>query len=293
MKWNFKAHAVCAGALSVSCLAPVLSGCIELPLPEVTDVVIEEEATLPRHGIYRPADLESLGARLPLVVWAEGACLLPSTFFGEFLAEIAAHNYLVIANNGLDEWGLTSSDMLIDAIDWAVAENSRTESKYFDRIDTSKIAMMGQSCGGLEALHAGDDSRVTTVVSWNSGIFDVGNLGGATKADLQELTAPTLWITGGPLDVAYPQSVSDYALVPDHVPAVLAHYDLSDRGAALTGAHLGTYLESRGGVYGEAAVLWLDFMLKDVEANRSYFIGEPCGLCEQDSRWSIEHKNWD
>jgi hypothetical protein len=38
--------------------------------------------------------------------------------------------------------------VLVDSTDWAIAENSRRTGKYHGRLDTTKIAVMGQSCGG-------------------------------------------------------------------------------------------------------------------------------------------------
>lgn len=266
-----------------------LTGC----LPVEPGVTIEEDVGLRHHSIFRPTDLAALPEKLPIVVWGEGGCFAPSLSFGEFLTRIASENYLVIANNGLYELHLTNSQMLLDAIDWAIAENSRPGSKYFDRIDIEKIAVMGQSCGGLEALHIADDPRVTTVVAWNSGIFDFGNLGGATMQDLEEIAVPAMWVNGGPLDIAYPQGKKNFELAPDHLPAVWANYDMSEKGGSLFGAHLGTFLEPLGGAFGEAAVLWLDFTLKDIQINRSYFIGPDCGLCSTDPKWSVLSRNWD
>ena len=262
------------------------------PIVVNPDVTLEEDPGLPRHSIYRPKNLDGLTEKLPIVVWGAGGCITYGEVYYEFLSHIAVNGYLVIASNGIKELNMTTPDMLIDAIDWAISENSNPDSKYFNKIDTEKIATMGQSCGGLEALHAGGDPRVSTVVAWNSGIFDFGNMGGATKEDLLALHTPTMWVNGGPKDIAYPQAEKDYAEVPDYVPAVWANYDLSDKGFGILGAHLGTFFELEGGEFGKAAVLWLDFTLKGVEENKTAFIGPDCGLCATDPKWSIQYKNW-
>ena len=59
----------------------------------------------------------------------------------------------------------------IASVNWAVAENSRKDSKYYQKLDTSKIAMMGQSCGGIQTLEVSNDPRFTTIVMWNSGVL--------------------------------------------------------------------------------------------------------------------------
>lgn len=65
----------------------------------------------------------------------------------------------------------TQSSQLIDAIDWAIRENSRAGSIYFKRLDPSMVAVMGHSCGGLQAIVAAGNARVKTAVVLNSGIL--------------------------------------------------------------------------------------------------------------------------
>ena len=64
-----------------------------------------------------------------------------------------------------------STIVLIDAIDWAVKENGDRSSRFYRKLDASKVAVMGQSCGGLQALAVSGDPRVTTTVVMNSGAF--------------------------------------------------------------------------------------------------------------------------
>ncbi len=88
--------------------------------------------------------------------------------------------------------------MLVDAIDWAVAENSGAGSKYRGRIDTTKVAVMGQSCGGIETYEVADDPRITTTVLWNSGL-----LRDSQNYLLSRLRAPIAYFIGGPSDIAH------------------------------------------------------------------------------------------
>ena len=162
---------------------------------------------------------------MPIVVWGNGACRADGTWFQEFRQPLSAHGVLVIASGLPGGSGTTDSDMLIDAIDWAVAENGRAGSKYFGRLDTDAITAMGQSCGGLEAIDASSDPRVASTVLWNSGIFATGGIGGVDKSALNELHAPVGWFTGGTSDIAYSNAVDDYQRVPSDIPAVLGHYD--------------------------------------------------------------------
>src|SRR4029078_641076 len=43
-----------------------------------------------------------------------------------------------------------SGGTLLPAIDWATAQNANPQSPYSRKIDTSKVAVFGHSCGGLQ-----------------------------------------------------------------------------------------------------------------------------------------------
>ena len=250
-------------------------------------VTIETDATLPTHTIYRPSNMMALGPnlRLPIVAWANGACNNFSRSYVPFLSEIASHGFLVIAIGPIDGTGNdTKPSQLLDAVDWATAQNGRRGSPYAGRIATTKVAVMGHSCGGLEALEVATDPRVTTAVLWNSGVLN--NPTGApampvrvTKATLDQLHAPIAYFIGGKGDVAYPNAADDFARIT-RVPALLANIDVG---------HGATYGEPSGGVMGVAGVAWLKWQLKGDAAAQRMFTGDGCGLCT-DSRWTIERK---
>ena len=59
----------------------------------------EEVASLPKHVIYRPANLAALGGRkLGVVAWGNGGCSDDGASTRFHLLEVASHGYLVIAN---------------------------------------------------------------------------------------------------------------------------------------------------------------------------------------------------
>src|SRR4051812_3066116 len=118
------------------------------------------DASLPDHTIIRPADLD-LPFKLPIVVWGNGGCRDTNEEYHYFLTHFAAYGYFIVANgppenpyhpeelNGIAD---PQPGKLIAAIDWAVAENARKGGKYYGKLDTSRIAVMGQSCGAWEAI---------------------------------------------------------------------------------------------------------------------------------------------
>lgn len=103
---------------------------------------------------------------------------------------------------------MTTPDMLRDSVSWA-AEHAGTGGKYAT-VDASKIAVAGQSCGGLEAYHLRDDDRVKFLGIFNSGFLpmDPGSSGGVSvpwedPSSIEEVHKPVFYFLGGPSDIAY------------------------------------------------------------------------------------------
>ncbi|MGH8217938.1 MAG: alpha/beta hydrolase, partial [Steroidobacteraceae bacterium] len=285
------------------------------PLPPNTPLgsgpfksIIEQAPGLPDHTIYRPRDLAALGVtKLPIVAWGNGACADNGTAFRWFLSEIASYGFLVIANGpiGRDpiEFRLrgpitriapdklpppaTHTKELWDAIDWAVAENRRPASPFHDRLAPDEIAVMGQSCGGVQAIEAGADPRIKTAVIWNSGLFpQTTTMGGGktlTKQDLASLHSPIAYISGDAEDIAFANSNDDYRRLSATSLPVFRGYE---RGVT----HGGTYSQPNGGEFGGVAVAWLLWQLRHDERAGRMFAGPECGLCVN-PRWVTTKKN--
>ena len=268
---------------------------------------MEIDPALPGHVVYRPADLSRVGeGKLGVFVWGNGACADDGASARLHLSEIASHGYLVIApgkwRNGPNakegpapprapaaDGGLsaspTSAADLTEALDWALAEDSREGSRYAGLIDEAAVAAGGFSCGGVQALTIAGDPRLTTVVVQNSGLFGDGapRIPGMDlpKSALQALHTPVIYVQGGPTDIAYANGRDDFARI-DHVPAVMV--DLLGKG------HGGTYFEPNGGKAARIVVDWLEWQLRgDAEAAKS-FLGEDCRLCG-DPEVAIETRN--
>ncbi|WP_440105047.1 cellulose binding domain-containing protein [Streptosporangium sp. H16] len=233
----------------------------------------ETSTGLPNHTIYRPESLPS--EKLPVFVWGNGGCSANGTSQLNFLREIASHGFLAIASGSPNGSGSTTSQMLTQSIDWAVAENSRQGGKYYGRLDTSKIAAGGFSCGGLEAYAVSNDPRITTTT-----IFSSGLLNDADDYQLRRLTKPIAYFIGGPSDIAYPNAVDDWGKLPAGLPAFMGNLNVG---------HGGTYGQPNGGEFGRVAVLYLKWRLKGDTMAGANFVGPNCGLCN--TQWQIQQKN--
>ena len=265
----------------------------------------EIDPGLPDQVVYRPADLGQLGqTKLGVYAFGNGGCSNDGASARLHLLQVASHGYLAIAPGGIhngpgktqapprpadaniETYAPTRPGQLSAAIDWALAENARAGSPYYGRIDTGAIAVSGFSCGGVQALNVASDPRVATTVIMNSGLFVEGptRMGGMslTKDLLTELHTPTLYILGGPTDIAYANGMDDFAQI-SHLPIAVANIDKG---------HGGTYWEPNGGAAAEVVVDWLEWRLRgDANAGRT-FLGKDCGLCA-DSAWKYETKGFD
>ena len=267
----------------------------------------QEPASLPTHTLYLPADL-SHAPKLPIILWANGGCRNTSVEFTRFLGEIASHGYLVVAigrstipflvirgsiaavadqkdSNG-NPYVIMDASTMTRGLDWAIAENSRRGSPLLGKLDTTKVATMGQSCGGPQAFTAAHDPRVTTVIALNSNFPTAGAAGAPARPNANgwnadKLTIPAAFFNGGPADSGYSGAEASYKALPTTLPALKA--SLTSVG------HTGAYPmpELR---YTNAVLAWLDWQLKGDANATSAFSGPNCSLCK-DPDWWIDSQN--
>ncbi len=257
--------------------------------------MVTEDATLPGMTIFRPSDLAPFGAesRLPILLWGNGACANTTYEHKNFLNEIASHGYVILAIGLLDEMQErgersrqpTSSKQMIAALDWMLAHNKSDQSIYSAKVDASKVAVMGMSCGGLQAIEVSGDPRVTTTVVCNSGVLPTPSprrgMPALSKDDLIKFHGPVLYIMGGPSDIAYKNAMDDFARV-SHVPIVMTNHDVG---------HAGTYHLPRGGEFTRVALPWLDWHLKGKADSAKIFL-DPDSELRRDPKWTVELKNF-
>lgn len=294
-------------------------------------VVMEMDPSLPDHTIFRPENLSDVKGKLPVIAVAHGGCYDVGNFSSRYTYEIASYGFLVVANGKIsteleeatqnlmaatrqtppqsgdapsfdlatavpqEQLKRSNTSRLFKAMEWAKMQNSKAGSPYEGKLDTAAIAVMGASCGGLQALDAALDPRVKTAVIVNSGIMRTGIPEGEAGASirkilddlklpgpdvLKKLHTPVIYLNGGPSDIAFENAETDFTEI-ENVFVFKGDLDVG---------HGGTFLDPHGGKFAEATTQWLLWQLKGDKKAGEMFHGDKCGLCT-DPEWKIKRKN--
>jgi hypothetical protein len=271
--------------------------------------ILEQDPSLPTHTVYRPLDVSKVQGKLPVIAWGNGACVNNGLAHRNFLMEIASYGFLAIAigppqarpapgqakdapkgdaKQAAPAGPATKSSELIDAINWALAENSRKESRYYGKLDASEIAVMGMSCGGIQSYAVATDPRVKLVGIFNSGILPAPRGPGAPamedirKDQLDRLHSPIFYVTGDKSDIAYENGMDDFKRITK-VPAIHTYKEGVSHG--------GTYSQPNGGDFARVAVAMLQWQLKGEKDKSKIFLGPDCSLC-QETGWHVATKGY-
>jgi dienelactone hydrolase len=192
------------------------------------------------------------------------------------LPHLASHGFVVIAAN-------TSSVAAADltgGLDWLESENGRSGSDFYQKLDTSNVAAMGYSLGGLGTFQIAADKRLKTTVHISGGTGDsaVANLKNPAAFFCGDPTISAVGVTVG--DIARPQCDTDFNNAT--VPVFYGNF--------IGGSHMGVmtspYMERiRAAVTG-----WLRWRLMADETRKAMFVGSDCTLCK-DSNWKVQQKD--
>src|SRR5690606_1298861 len=228
--------------------------------------------------------LSKVKGKLPIIAWGNGGCANNGLSHRNFLLEIASHGFLAVATgppvapqaaqgkqaakgdakqakgdakqakgDGKQAAAgpATKSSQLIDAVNWALAENDRKGGAYNGKLDASRIAVMGMSCGGIQSYAVATDPRVKLVGIFNSGILNTPNAAGTPsmedvrKDQLDKLHSPIFFVTGDKSDIAHENGMDDFKRITK-VPAIHTYKDGVGHG--------GTYSQPNGGDFARVAV---------------------------------------
>jgi len=254
--------------------------------PHKVTVEINAGPGINQGTIFRPTDLGG-AEKYPIFVWGEGGCSEDGLSNATAMAEIASHGYFVVADGTPNGSGNRTQDRsmlmamaapLIAYVDWAIAENGKPCSAYYQSLDTTKIAANGFSCGGLMSQAMVLDSRITT---W--GVNSSG-MKGAMQDYYAMIHTPVLFVEGGPSDIAYDGGTEGYAAIAKlNVPVLWFSKDLG---------HGGDLFSARGGDFTKINVAWLNWWLKGDETatGKGLLVGATCPYCSN-ATWEYKSMN--
>lgn len=221
--------------------------------------------------VFRPSDLASSERCHPVITWGNGTGSNPG-LYKVLLTHLASHGFIVVAS---DSPNVAQGDPppMVAGVSWLREENSKPDSVYFNRIDTTHAGATGHSQGGFASTQAGRDEQITTIAP----------LCGASAQ--RNLHGPALLLCGGLDDVVDCEGIAS-ALDSITQPAMLANYLTADHGNWIT--FRGTTLSPME----VATVAWMRVHLMDDNDLRAWFYGPTCKLCT-DPAWAVTQKMMD
>lgn len=253
--------------------------------------------------VFHPVDMAAAtrGGKLKIYLYGNGGCQQDVVEGRVHLADIASHGYVAVAPGRIDTGPKAkpvdpaaaplSKDQvkpadMIAALDWIIAENGRAGSPFYQKVDTSKVAVSGHSCGGLLSMATSLDPRVKAVMLEDSGILPPGGVPGApsglsfvNREAVDASPLPILYVIGGPTDIAYPNAERDFAEYK-HKPIFLLNNP--------TAGHMGTFL-MKGDAGNQVELDWMAWQLDGDKTAAKTFTGADCRLCV-DPKWVVKRK---
>lgn len=126
--------------------------------------VTSQTVSVPSPGIsstvFYPTDLGAGGQDHPVITWGNGTMQSTSTYT-DTLELLASWGFVVVSPNA----GPASTEQMVAAADWAVAQNSNSSSVFFENLDTANVGSTGHSGGAAAAADAAIQSSVITATA--------------------------------------------------------------------------------------------------------------------------------
>lgn len=228
-----------------------------------------------KYTVYLPQDLGQNGAKHPIVGWMSGGGSLPSAY--TLLPRLATHGFVVVAAEVSPGVGqeVELGRQILAGIEWAIAENARSGSPLFGKLNTKRTASIGYSMGALASFTIASDPRITTTVHIS---------GGNQQADrIKNLRNPAAFICGTTSggDIAAANCDRDFKNAT--TPVFYANFK---------GGHLGIRQEPTASQIAALTTTWLRWKLMDDSTLASTFVGTNCKACT-DPAWKVQQKNLD
>ena len=241
------------------------------PASVTQDVLDLRGQDLTLYTVFRPACMKD-GETYPVITWGNGTCGQAGGY-GVMLSTLASHGFVIFAANS--RWTDGGNDEMLHALDFAKAANEDPTNVLYQHLDLDNIGAMGHSQGASATAHAATDPRIKSIILWN------GGTGSAAEK-------PFLAVSGD-RDIGNPtvESLQSFVEAGPQPGAFLFFHKVLETGGNVTG-HL-TLMEQPERVT-DPMIAWWKYMLKGDDDAKQMFVGDDCGLCNQDEDFEFgEH----
>jgi hypothetical protein len=219
------------------------------------------------YSTYHPAIWPA--EKIPVISWGNGTCAQPEGY-GPLLRYIASQGFFIVAANSRE---VGSGAAITHGLDFAAAANADANSPYYNRLDMSRVGVMGHSQGSSGAAIAASDSRVKGVILWNGG---------------QSSAKPFLAVSGD-LDIGGATVASMQSAVTAATKGAFLYYHNPVGMGSLKG-HLVLMLSPER-VIEPGAGFWKMLFNNDAAAH-DLFVGTSCGLCNHTTDYDYGQKGF-
>lgn len=274
--------------------------------------VKETAADLPGYNVYRPADLATRRTPAPVVVWANGGCVKRDLTWATLFERWAGAGYVVLTINdpnwappagaaaaagaappatpdaqarmraGAGMQAKETAEAQRKAIDWAATANRA--GPWRGKLDLTRVVAAGNSCGGISSLNlAASEPRVKSVFVLSGSSIGPGAKAETVQPVMSKVRAPTMWVVGGPEDVARAASEMDYSFQPTGQPGVIVYRKSFDHRTVSTDAATLRQVAEMG-------VLWFRATLNGDRAAARQLTTTVCAPCSADL-WTVKAKH--
>jgi hypothetical protein len=130
--------------------------------------------------VYYPKELGKDGCLHPIFCWGPGAGTGPSNYLDHF-NHLASHGFVIISQPSSGTGTVEKAE-----IEWMIAENEKSGSTFYHKLDTKKIVMGGHSMGAMTTFAMADYAPITLYV------LVCGGANGTTGA--ANIHAPSIYL---------------------------------------------------------------------------------------------------
>jgi hypothetical protein len=212
--------------------------------------------------VARPTDLGKDGIKHPIFLWGCGGGSEPSQYM-DHMTLIASHGFVMESHVSSGD----ASDHKAP-LDWLLAENEKSGSPFYQKLDVTKIAAGGHSMGSNATFaFEGDTDKLTTSIHVAGGSWD--------GSGFMRLKTPTLHIGGVNDTLAGSNTMRDWERTT--VPTFYTNIEDTD--------HI---LAARNGL--PVMLAWMRWHLAGEVERKDMFIGADCEFCK--APYNGMSKNW-